>query len=155
MRQLFRASQDGRSRIARLSGVLIALATLGSAAAEARPALRTGLSGTYAGTYQCSGGLIGATLKLTVNGSKASGALAFYPLLVNPQAPSGSFRMTGGVSDGQLTLRPGDWIEQPSSPYGAAGIEAGITPYRIAGRPVGPESWDCTAIRLERLPELP
>ncbi|MEB3165215.1 MAG: hypothetical protein VKO65_00940 [Cyanobacteriota bacterium] len=132
----------------------VALGLCHAAAVGAATPASADLSGLYAGAYQCAGGVIGATLDLQVRQGRAQGALAFYPLSFNPQAPSGSFRMSGTVRDGALSLTPGAWIQEPASPYGAAGIEAVMTPERIVGSPTGPKHWGCGLIELRRVPPL-
>lgn len=119
--------------------------------------LKNTLSGLYSGVYYCSSsGLVGVTLDLTVEPrGQASGALAFYPLMLNPKAAAGSFRMSGSVrNSSQLSLQPGTWIQEPSSNYGAAGLEALIDSDRIVGKPIGPDSWGCQFIEMKRVPAL-
>jgi|GEM_PF-5698129 hypothetical protein len=154
LRAAWRRSAPAASRAAALLVGSFALGLSHPAAAGAATPPSSDLSGVYAGAYQCAGGVMGATLDLQVRQGRAQGALAFYPLSLNPEAPSGSFRMSGTVRDGALSLTPGAWIQEPASSYGAAGIEAVMTPERIVGTPTGPEHWGCRLIELRRVPPL-
>lgn len=122
------------------------------------------LPGTWAGDYFCTGsGQHGMTLLIDPLGEKADEAVTypvtatlwFYPLMSNPDAPKGAFRMEGMIGSlGELDLKPTEWIEKPSN-YGAANIE-GVFDYfddEIRGLPAGrgAEATGCKAMHLTRL----
>ena len=122
------------------------------------------LPGTWAGDYFCTGsGQHGMTLLVDPLGEKADAEAAypvtatlwFYPLMSNPGAPKGAFRMEGTMGPvGDLDLKPTEWIEKPSN-YGAANIE-GVFDYiddEIRGLPAGrgAEATGCKAMHLTRL----
>jgi len=93
------------------------------ASASGDQSLAQSLAGIWSGTYTCSQGLTGLTLELSyAGGEQLTGVFNFYEVPSNPGVPTGSYKMTGSVSSGVLTLHGTEWIEQPSG-YGLVGLK--------------------------------
>jgi hypothetical protein len=75
------------------------------------------LKGTWKGTYFCTQGETGLTLKIKVNSKgEIKGTFKFYPVPSNKDTgvKSGKFSFTGKyTSSGKIILKQSKWIKQP------------------------------------------
>ncbi|GEM_PF-2150796 len=79
------------------------------------------VAGIWKGTYTCTQGATGLTLTIQTEGEKAKAIFSFYPLKSNPGVPSGSYELTGRISNRRVILRPSRWINQPTG-YSMLGV---------------------------------
>lgn len=124
------------------------------------PADGAGLTGLYAGSYECQDGAHGVVLDLTVedrpqaSGLRLTGTLGFVPLLSGEGDEfgnvAGSFTILGLISeDGRMTFRHEDWLIEPDG-YGAANFNGHIAQrddglWQITGTPLaGPNADFCS-----------
>ena len=82
----------------------------------------------WRGTYACRQGVTALELTIDVASSgQANAIFSFGPNEANPSIPSGSYRMTGTVSESGprllVRLAPDSWIDQPEN-YMMVGINA-------------------------------
>lgn len=154
----------------RLTGYLIAMAV---AAVPAVPVLAqipadgAGLTGLYAGSYQCRDGEHGVVLDLTFSPAaegdrfRVSGTLGIVPVLAGAGGEAadvaGSFVVLGVMqADGSLDLIHQGWVIAPPD-YGAANLLGTLSQradglWQIAGTPVaGPEGDYCQALIATRI----
>lgn len=75
------------------------------------------LTGVWQGSYTCSQGLTGLTVRLRGdNSGDVKGVFEFYPLPQNPNVSVGSFAVSGKYfNNNQIILSPLNWIKQPQS----------------------------------------
>jgi len=124
------------------------------------------VQGTYAGSFWCDFGEMGMSLSIKDNGKpedeqmseagihNISGVLNFFPTLVNPDMPSGAFKVSGWIDAGneyvsQLELKPGEWIQQPED-FGASPMEGRLIGGVIYGKPTVD---GCHKLRMQKLAE--
>jgi len=85
---------------------------------EARIDRLESLVGKWSGTYVAKQGEVGATVKMTEvaeDSEQVRGIFWFYNLPGQSNSKNGAFEVFGTLSDGgEVTFRPGRWIEQPS-----------------------------------------
>ena len=119
------------------------------------------IEGTYAGTFWCDFGEMGMTLSLADAGAyedddtgirNVTGVLNFFPTLVNPDQPTGAFKVSGWVDAdneyvNQMELQPGDWIKQPEN-FGASPMEGRLINGVIYGKPTVD---GCHKLRMTKL----
>jgi len=152
---------------ARFAIPALAMTTVLALPASAQiPADGAGLSGLYAGSYQCQDGEHGVLLDLTMEerpqatGLRVTGTLGFFPVLGGGDAEfahvAGSFTILGLLAeDGRITFRHQDWLIQPEG-YGAANFNGRIGQrddrlWQITGTPVaGPEADFCSDLIATR-----
>ncbi|MGP4022638.1 hypothetical protein [Actinomadura sp. 3N407] len=110
------------------------------------------VTGTWAGTYQCSGKPTG--LKLTIRKGDDGELKSLFessPVPGNPDRPYSSFEQTGLLYNGHLTLDPDQWVDEPEGGgYVRVALSADVTearPSRIKGRIL---TRDCTTFTLRR-----
>ncbi|WP_083986588.1 hypothetical protein [Frankia sp. EI5c] len=134
----------------------------GSTGAPAAPASAPGsgpvvsgvlVTGVWQGTYFCSQGITGLSLRITGSAPEALAAtFDFFPVPENPSVPRGSFTMEGAVRDGRIALDGREWVSRPS---GYEMVNLIGTP-----RPGTPDSIDggfrglagCTGFTVRRAP---
>jgi hypothetical protein len=86
------------------------------------------LSGTWTGAYYCSQGETGVRLIMQASSDgQINATFNFYPLPDNPDAPSGSFAMTGSYSAEEVVLTPDYWISEPPG-YEMVGLASILAP---------------------------
>jgi len=124
------------------------------------PANGAGLSGIYAGSYQCKDGEHGVLLDLKMeerpkaSGLRVTGRLGFFPVLAGKGGEfadvAGSFTILGLLAEnGRITFRHQDWLIQPKG-YGAANFNGRVSRradglWQITGKPLaGPKSEFCS-----------
>lgn len=110
------------------------------------------VTGTWSGTYQCRGKPTG--LKLTIRKGDDGQLKSLFessPVPGNPDRPYSSFKQTGLLYNGHLTLDPDQWVD---SPKGGGHVKVALTadvtearPSTIKGRILTP---DCTTFTVRR-----
>ncbi|KRA38296.1 hypothetical protein ASD81_06535 [Nocardioides sp. Root614] len=96
--------------------------------AEAGPD-NTAVVGEWYGRYRCTQGASAGRLIIeAVPGSttQVTAVFRFGESIINEDVEPGSYRMTGEVTDSQLNLRAGEWIEQAPG-YTTVDLEAPVT----------------------------
>lgn len=75
------------------------------------------LTGRWQGSYICSQGVTGLTVKLQGNkNGDIVGVFEFYPLPQNPRIQAGTYTVSGKyLSNNQLLLSPVNWVNRPSN----------------------------------------
>ncbi len=76
--------------------------------------------GEWTGTYACSQGTTGATLRIdSVRGERFEGVFRFYALPKNPYAHSGSYAVYGeyDAESHRILINPGKWLKRPKDYY--------------------------------------
>ena len=125
--------------------------------------------GVYAGSYVCSKGENGITVSLDTvvdligaedpGTSKIDGRLWFYDVASNADHPEGAFTISGTIDkDGDIDMKPGAWLSDIPSGWGAAGVEGSIAEMdgraAMVARPSGPGTEACEDFVLKRLEGL-
>ncbi|MDX6738160.1 hypothetical protein [Actinocorallia sp. A-T 12471] len=72
------------------------------------------LSGTWTGTYTCSGRVRALELTVMPSGDDLEAEFVFYPSAELSGEPHGSYVMSGTFGGGVLDLKGEAWIDQPS-----------------------------------------
>lgn len=76
--------------------------------------------GSWIGTYTCSQGTTGATLKIEkLKGDQFEGSFNFYPTAKNPYVPKGKYMVFGefDADSNRILINPGKWVERPTNFY--------------------------------------
>ena len=125
--------------------------------------------GVYAGSYVCSKGENGITISLDTvvdligakepGTAKIDGRLWFYDVASNAGHPEGAFTLSGTIDeDGDIDLKPGDWLSDIPSGWGAAGVQGAIAEMdgraAMVAKPSGPGTDACEDFILNRLEGL-
>ena len=141
----------------------------GTSPAEIPESEFTPYTGVYAGTYLCGKGENGMTISIdsvvdlvgVEDGpmAKVDARLWFYDTTGNPDHPKGAFKLTGTLSETELSLSPAGWISDAPSDWGAAGVKGIIIleddgPDELYGEPTGVGTWSCHEFQLTKLEGL-
>ncbi|MFI5956084.1 hypothetical protein [Cryptosporangium sp. NPDC051539] len=118
-----------------------------SGAPDPSAATQQGVAGTWKGTYRCNQGETGLTLTIKGQDSALTATFAFYPTATNSDVPSGSYRMSGNVTDGTMRLIGTAWINRPDG-YGMVNLTStGIGATHLTGTV---EFTGCSTFDLDR-----
>lgn len=109
------------------------------------------LGGTWHGSYVCTQGTTGLSLRVEgADPAALTATFGFYPLPENPSVPRGSFTMAGSVRGGQIYLDGHEWVSRPTGyqMVNLTGTPRAGTPDRIEGdvRDVA----GCTGFSIQR-----
>lgn len=102
--------------IATATAVVVAggVAAGAALAPSGTPSPMASLVGSWQGTYTCSQGLTGMTLKVAPEKAGAVPVMfSFYPVPSNPAVPHGSATLRGTLSGTTVRITPVAWVVQP------------------------------------------
>ena len=119
-------------------GETIAFADASDQAVSSRGPDVAGIVGTWVGEYVCVQGPTSLVLIVSEEDDQATAAVEiaaafrFGPTFRNPEVPEGEFTMVGEFRNGDFSLRPSAWVQQPQN-YAMVGLTGALGPTSISG----------------------